>query len=97
MLFVDDVDLIEQSIDNYKKRNNCFPRIVALKNTGVFTLGESRDSSKTAMLLFIDALKISVYAESFGGAKFMNKEQIDFIKNWEVEKFRSKISQGNEK
>ncbi|GAH95603.1 unnamed protein product, partial [marine sediment metagenome] len=44
------------------------------------------------MLLFLDALKIAVYTESFGGYRFMDKEQIDFIKNWKVEKFRSKVS-----
>ena len=61
---------------------------------GVFALGDGENSSHIAMLFFLDALKVAVYAESFGGYKFMDKGQIDFIKNWEVEKFRSKVSFG---
>jgi rhamnose utilization protein RhaD (predicted bifunctional aldolase and dehydrogenase) len=92
MLFVEDLDGIGQDIDQYKERNGCYPKVIAVKMTGVFTQGDEENSSHIAMLLFLDALKIAVYTESFGGYKFMDKEQIDFIKNWEVEKFRSKVS-----
>lgn len=94
MLFVEDLNSIEQDIDQYRERNNCYPKVIAVKTTGVFAIGDGKNASHITMLLFLDALKIAVYAESFGGHKFMDKEQIDFIKNWEVEKFRSKISLG---
>jgi len=92
MLFVEDLRSIEQDIDRYRERNDCYPKVIAVKMTGVFAIGSRENSSRVAMLFFLNALKIAVYAESFGGHKFMNKEQIDFIKNWEVEKFRSKVS-----
>ena len=92
MLFVEDLKSIEQDIDRYRERNDCYPKVIAVKMTGVFAIGSRENSSYVAMLFFLNALKIAVYAESFGGHKFMNKEQIDFIKNWEVEKFRSKVS-----
>lgn len=92
MLFVEDLDGIEQDIDQYKERNGCHPKVIAVKMTGVFALGNEEDSSHVTMLYFLDALKISVYAESFGGHKFMGRKQIDFIKNWEVEEFRSNIN-----
>jgi len=92
MLFVEDLKSIEQDIDQYRERNDCYPKVIAVKMIGVFALGDKEDSSHITMLLFLDALKIAVYTESFGGYKFMDKEQIDFIKNWEVEKFRSKVS-----
>jgi len=92
MLFVEDLNSIEQDIDQYRERNECYPKVIAVKMIGVLALGDEEDSSRIAMLLFLDALKIAVYTESFGGYKFMDKEQIDFIKNWEVEKFRSKVS-----
>jgi hypothetical protein len=41
-------------------------------------------------MLFNDALKIAVYAESFGGGKPMTDELTDFIVNWEAEAYRSK-------
>jgi len=92
MLFIEDLNSIEQDIDKYRERNECYPKVIAVKMTGVFALGDGENSSHITMLFFLDALKIAVYAESFGGYKFMDKGQIDFIKNWEVEKFRSKVS-----
>lgn len=94
MLFVEDQDSIENDMDDYIKRNNCYPKIIAVKMTGVFAAGEKENISRLAMVFFLNALKISIYAESFGGYKFMDKSQIDFIMNWEVEKFRSKVSLG---
>jgi len=91
MLFIEDLKSIEQDIDQYRERNDCYPKVIAVKMTGVFALGDEENSSHITMLFFLDALKIAVYTESFGGHKFMDKEQIDFIKNWEVEKFRSKV------
>jgi rhamnose utilization protein RhaD (predicted bifunctional aldolase and dehydrogenase) len=92
MLFVKDLNNIEQDIDKYKRRNDCYPKVIAVKITGVFALGDDKNTSHITMLFFLDALKIAVYTGSFGGHKFMDEEQIDFIKNWEVEKFRSKVS-----
>ena len=92
MLFIKDLSKIGQDIDEYRKRNDCYPKIIAVKMTGAFALGVGKKTSSTTMLFFLDALKIAVYTESFGGYKFMDIEQIDFIKNWEVEKFRSKVN-----
>ena len=92
MLFIENLNSIERDIDQYRERNECYPKVIAVKMIGVFALGDGEDSSHITMLFFLDALKIAVYTESFGGYKFMDKGQIDFIKNWEVEKFRSKVS-----
>ena len=92
MLFVEDLESIKQDIDKYRERNECYPKVIAVKRTGVFAIGKKENASHIAMLFFLNALKIAVYTESFGGYKFMDKGQIDFIKNWEVEKFRSKVS-----
>jgi rhamnose utilization protein RhaD (predicted bifunctional aldolase and dehydrogenase) len=42
----------------------------------------------------MDALKVAVYTESFGGPLFMSDDQIRFINTWEVERYRSKVSAG---
>ncbi|MGH0053000.1 MAG: class II aldolase/adducin family protein [Sphaerochaetaceae bacterium] len=62
------------------------PKIVCVQNLGVFSLG------KKPMPLFLDSVSISVYTESFGGPRFMDKAMIDFIRNWEVEKYRSSVA-----
>jgi len=94
MLFVENTVTLSKDIERYKKRNDCSPRIIAVKSTGVFAIGDSENMAHIAMSFFLDALKISIYAENFGGYKFMKKEQIDFIKNWEVEKFRAGVAAG---
>ena len=67
------------------------PRIVAVEGLGVVAAGDSEKRVKLMCELFTDAVKISVYTRSFGGPRFMPKDKIDFIVNWEVEKYRSSM------
>jgi rhamnose utilization protein RhaD (predicted bifunctional aldolase and dehydrogenase) len=91
MLFIENLGSIKRDIDRYSKRNGCYPKVIAVKMLGVFTIGIKESTSRIAMLSFLDALKIAIYTESFGGYKFMDRKQIDFIKSWGVEEFRSEI------
>lgn len=68
------------------------PKLVAVRGVGAFGVGMNEKSAELAIELFVDAVKIAVYVESFGGPRFMTADQIDFIVNWEVESYRSKIS-----
>ncbi|MCL2320225.1 MAG: class II aldolase/adducin family protein [Treponema sp.] len=68
------------------------PKIAAIQGLGVFGLGAAEKAANLALELFRDAVKVAVYSESFGGPRFMSQDQIDFINNWEVEAFRSRIS-----
>jgi hypothetical protein len=62
------------------------PKTVVVQNTGVFTFSEN------ALALYLDTVKVAAYTESFGGPLFMTDEQIDFIRNWEVEKYRARVA-----
>ena len=68
------------------------PRVVLIPGLGAFCLGTSAKSAGQAHLLFLDAAKIGVASAAFGGPLFMTTAAIDFIRNWEVEAFRSKVS-----
>jgi rhamnose utilization protein RhaD (predicted bifunctional aldolase and dehydrogenase) len=68
------------------------PKITALQGLGVFGIGPSEKAAKLALELFMDTVKVAVYAQAFGGERFMSQDQIDFINNWEVERYRSKVS-----
>ncbi len=72
----------------YAAESGTAPKSVLVQHTGVFTYGE------TALALFLDTVKVAVYAESFGGALFMTEEHVDFIRNWEVEQYRAQVSSG---
>ncbi|GAB1481601.1 hypothetical protein MASR2M78_04160 [Treponema sp.] len=68
------------------------PKTVAVKGLGIFGLGSGEKAARLAVELFKDAVKVAVYTEAFGGPSFMTQDQIDFINNWEVERYRSRIS-----
>jgi rhamnose utilization protein RhaD (predicted bifunctional aldolase and dehydrogenase) len=90
-LYSDTVQDVVYVVKDFISANSCNPKILAVHNFGVFGLGGTEKEAQLALELFCDALRVSVYSESFGGQKFMSKAQVDFIDNWEVEKFRASV------
>jgi rhamnose utilization protein RhaD (predicted bifunctional aldolase and dehydrogenase) len=72
-------------------------KIVAVQGLGVFALGSSEKTAALALELFTDAAKVAAYSEAFGGPRFMTPEQIDFINNWEIERYRSRVVESGNK
>ncbi len=70
----------------FEKTNGVAPKIVAVQNTCVIA------TSENALNLYLDTLKVAAFAESFGGPRFMDHDQIDFIRTWEVESYRAKLA-----
>ena len=68
------------------------PKVIAVQNTGVFGAAATEKAANLALDLFRDTIKVAVYSESFGGPLFMTADKIDFINNWEVERFRAGVS-----
>jgi rhamnose utilization protein RhaD (predicted bifunctional aldolase and dehydrogenase) len=91
-LYIKEGAVPEEAWNKRLKETGLVPKIVIFQGLGVFGLGNSEKAAKTATELFIDALKVAVYSESFGGPLFMSEDQIRFINNWEVERYRSKES-----
>lgn len=85
-LWVAEGDDVAKAFEAFEAHNGVRPKIVCVQNLGVFSLGEK------PLPLFLDSVAISVYSESFGGPLFMDEPMIDFIRNWEVEKYRSKVA-----
>ncbi len=71
---------------------NTSPKIIALEKQGLFAWGVSKKNADTALAMFLDYLKISVYAESFGGPRAVPEKQVEFIRNWEAEAHRRRVS-----
>jgi rhamnose utilization protein RhaD (predicted bifunctional aldolase and dehydrogenase) len=80
-------------MESYRERNGHFPKVIIVQGLGVFAAGKNKKTAGLAGDLFLDAVKIAVYADSFGGYRFMPEDQISFIRNWEVERYRSNISE----
>lgn len=89
---VDTAAELPRAFDDYAKTYGKAPRVVLAQGLGAFCLGTSAKAADQAHLLFLDEVKIATWAPSFGGPLFMTKEHIDFIRNWEVESYRAKVS-----
>lgn len=87
-------DSLARAFAGFVSRLGRRPKLAAIKGLGVFGIGEggNEKSARLATELFRDAAAIAAYTEAFGGARAMSQDQIDFINNWEVERYRSKVS-----
>jgi len=93
-LFIESESELAEKTADYQARNGRLPKIIGLKDTGIYACGSGQKEADIAMAVFLDALKISVYGESFGGAKPMCDELVREINNWEVERYRRSMSFG---
>lgn len=87
-----DGDAIKAAFDAFVAENGYKPKIVFVKDLGMFSCGMTMKEAVTAQTVMLDAIKVVVYAASFGGVSTMPQFLIDFIVNWEVESYRSKVS-----
>ncbi|MFP3043491.1 class II aldolase/adducin family protein [Treponema primitia] len=82
-------DQIRNAWNNHLDKTGRSPKIAAVQGRGIFGIGTSEKTASLALELFTDTAKVAAYAESFGGGRFMTQDKIDFINNWEVERYRS--------
>ena len=83
---------IKELFDAFVAENGYKPKIVFAAGLGMFSCGNTMQEAVTAQEVMLDAIKVVAYAESFGGVSVMPEFLIDFIVNWEVESYRSKVS-----
>jgi rhamnose utilization protein RhaD (predicted bifunctional aldolase and dehydrogenase) len=85
---------------DYQARNGQRPRVILAKGLGAFAIAgghgqtpaASAQAAARALDLFADACKVATYTRAFGGPRFMTPEAVAFIRNWEVEKYRSSVA-----
>ena len=87
-----DGDAIKALFDAFTAENGYKPKIAFVEGLGMFACGMTMKEATTAQAVMLDAIKVVAYAESFGGVSSMPDFLIDFIVNWEVESYRSKVS-----
>ena len=87
-----DGDGIKAAFDAFVAENGYKPKIAFVKDLGMFSIGMNMKEAVTAQTVMLDAIKVVAYTQSFGGVSAMPAFLIDFIVNWEVESYRSKVS-----
>jgi rhamnose utilization protein RhaD (predicted bifunctional aldolase and dehydrogenase) len=85
-------DRLEARWKGHVEKTGRVPKIAAVQGLGVFGIGDSEKAARLALSLFTDTARVSKYAASFGGVLFMTRDKIDFINNWEVERYRTKVA-----
>lgn len=84
---------VRYQLPRFKEEYGFTPKILVIKDMGVFSIAESYTSAETALDVYEDLIRISHYASGYGGIKFLSPEQVSFIDKWEVENYRRKVSQ----
>lgn len=79
---------LELQIKEFRRKFNYYPKVVLIKNLGLFTVDNNAVCAGIVADVFEDLMQISYYSQCFGGPRFLTTEQINFIDNWEVENYR---------
>ncbi len=86
---------LAEAFATFETENGYKPKIVFFKGLGMFACGMSENEANTAASVMWDAIQVVCYTKPFGGVQPMPDFLIDFIVNWEVESYRSKVSLSN--
>lgn len=84
---IPDQHILDKEVACFAEKYFTYPRIVVIIGVGVFMVGEAESQLDATEIMAVSALRIA--ARTGGVYKFMPKENVDFIMNWEVEKFRA--------
>lgn len=87
-------ETIAEEIATFTERFDRSPKVIAIRNLGAFGIGMNETAAERAVTLFLDAFRIGTFAQDHGGHRFLTSGMIRFILNWEVEQYRSKVSDG---
>lgn len=91
----DDAEAVKTAFEAYVAKYGYKPKVVFVKGLGMFCIGDNKKAATTVTEVWLDAIKIATYSQNYGGANPMTPELIDFIVNWEVESYRSKVAAGD--
>jgi rhamnose utilization protein RhaD (predicted bifunctional aldolase and dehydrogenase)/NAD(P)-dependent dehydrogenase (short-subunit alcohol dehydrogenase family) len=86
------IDCFSQNLLLFKDEYGYAPKVILIKNVGLLSVDDSFSSAETVLDVYEDLLRISFYSMQHGGTKFLTKEQVAFIDQWEVENYRRKVT-----
>ena len=89
------LDSFKQQLPRFVNEYGYLPKIIVIKNMGVFAVEDSVASAEVVLDVYEDLIKISNYSSSCGGTKFLSPDQMTFIDHWEVENYRRKVSKSD--
>ncbi len=85
---------VQEKISAYQEEKGKLPKIIAADGFGVMVIADNPTNAEILYDVITDHCRIARFSEFFGGQHPMTPTQIQFIENWEVEQYRSKVSLG---
>ena len=85
-------DGLAEQVTDFKAAKGYSPRVVIVKGEGAVVLGADEKQLNTVKDVFLDQVKVFHASRGFGGYFGMSDDLVDFIVNWEVESYRSKVN-----
>jgi len=87
------IESLKGQLLKFEKEYGYKPKVVVIKDMGVFALDDTYAACETVLDVFEDFIKVIHYSASAGGTKHLTPSQIAFIDKWEVENYRRTVSQ----
>lgn len=91
------LESLRGQFERFGKEYNFLPKIIIIKDMGLFAVEDSVSAAETVLDVFEDLIKVCHYASKCGGTKLLTPEQVDFIDQWEVENYRRKVAKSEGK
>ena len=85
-------EALKAELEAFKAKNGYCPRVVTVRGVGAYMLSDSEKQLGIVKSIFLDQVAVCANAEAFGGYFGMSDDLVNFIVNWEVESYRSKVS-----
>lgn len=91
-MYLDNIEKARDIFDTFVRENGYTPKVICVPNLGAYIITPTEKELKNVKDLFLDAVKVAVYANNFGGFLHMTDDLVKFILNWEVESYRQKVA-----
>ena len=85
-------EFTKDAVDAFKAAKGYLPKVTAIPGKAVFCAGASKSQADTVLTLAKDAALVEKLAKAFGGVHYFEDVYREFIENWEVESYRSKVN-----
>ncbi len=74
-----DIETVKEAFAKFEEENGNLPKIVFVKDVGMFALGSTYEKAKNAAEVFLDNIAITEEAENFGGIRPLSSSIADYI------------------
>ncbi len=84
---------LRAAVLKYRKRTGGDPAVVLLPGFGAFFIGRNPSYVRVVEEMYLQSMRITLMALSFGGILPMTKKEYSYIANWSMEKYRRSLLQ----